>query len=162
MRRSRIWMCAVGLAAILMLPVTVQAKEEVEIPEQVITISEELGEQYDVCPELIQAICWTESRCQPDAKGGPCIGIMQVYEKWHRDRMERLGATDLYDMRQNMTVGVDYLAELFGKHGEASYVLDAYNGGSAMAEQNYRKGVLSKYAKGILELSAELERAHGK
>ncbi|MBD5395003.1 MAG: transglycosylase SLT domain-containing protein [Lachnospiraceae bacterium] len=85
---------------------------EIVPPEDVITISEELGKQYNICPETIQAICWKESRFQSDAENVGCIGIMQVSPKWHQDRMDKLGVTDLKDIRQNMTVAVDYLSEL--------------------------------------------------
>lgn len=156
------YLCALVLAIIAMFPGTVQAKEKVEVPEEVIAISEELGGRYNICPELIQAICWQESRFQADAENGGCVGIMQVYEKWHRDRMERLGVTNLYDMRQNMAVAADYLSELFKRHCAVEYVLDAYNGGGAMAERNYKNGIVSKYAESVLDLSEELESAHEK
>lgn len=135
----------------------------VYVPTEVIEISEELGEQYCICPELIQAICWRESRFQPDAKNkaGTCIGIMQVYEKWHKDRMEKLGVTDLTDMRQNMTVAVDYLAELAEDSEDVAVALMRYHG-EKDAKDKALAGEISDYAKDILEMSEHLEREHGK
>ena len=52
---------------------TAQAKT-VDVPPEVVEISEELGAQYDICPELIQAICFKESSFQPDAESGGCVG----------------------------------------------------------------------------------------
>lgn len=139
----------------------VQAESYLEVPEEVIQISEELGEQYGICPELIQTICYVESRFQPDAENGGCIGIMQVSERWHGDRMDRLGVTDLTDMRGNMLVAVDYLAELAEGGEDIAKVLMRYHGESDVDEKLSR-GEVSRYAERILVISAELERKHGK
>ena len=121
----------------------------------------EIGESYGVCPELLMAMIETESSGRPDAENGGCKGLMQISEKWHKDRMERLGVTDIYDAYGNILVGTDYLMELAEKYGEISLVLDLYNGNSK-AHYNYENGILSKYAGEILERAAELEMMHGK
>lgn len=121
----------------------------------------EYGEQYNISPELLVAIIETESEGNPRAETGGCKGLMQIYIKYHRDRMKRLGVEDIFDERSNVLVGTDYLAELFEKYHEASYVLDVYNGNSK-AKSNYENGTISPYAKKILERSAELEFLHGK
>lgn len=124
-------------------------------------ISEELGGKYRICPELIQAICFKESSFRPDVENGGCVGIMQIYPKWHNDRMDRLGVTDLADIRQNMTVGVDYLAELSEGGTDIAEVLMKYHGESDI-EGKLSDGELSEYAEIVLEISAELERENGK
>ena len=58
------------------------------------------------------AIVEAESSGKADARNGGCIGLMQVYEKYHKDRMKRLGVTDLYDPYSNILVGTDILMEL--------------------------------------------------
>lgn len=121
----------------------------------------EYGEQYGISAELLMAIIETESRGQPDVVGGGCVGLMQISPKWHKDRMEWLGVTDLFDERSNVLVGTDYLAELRDKYHEVSLVLDFYHGDSK-AQKNYEDGVVSDYARKILERSAELEILHGK
>ncbi len=148
---------------ILVPAVRAEAREAVEVPEEVIEISEELGGEYGICPELIQAVCWQESRFQADAENNGCIGIMQVDPEWHGDRMERLGVTDLTDSRQNMTVGVDYLAELAVRYEDVGAVLMKYNGDRRL-KKLLEGGMedVSDYAQSVLELSAELERRHGK
>lgn len=121
----------------------------------------EIGGQYNICPELIEAIIEAESWGVPTAQNGSCKGLMQISEYWHRDRMERLGVTDLFDEYGNILVGTDLLHELFQTYGDVGIVLDIYNGNS-QALQNRKNGILSEYAKKILERSAELERIHGK
>lgn len=118
-----------------------------------------IGAKYDVCPELLMAIIEAESSGKADANNCGCIGLMQVYEKYHKDRMERLGVKDLTNPFWNIMVGTDYLMELAEKYEDLGLVLDLYNGNSK-AWYNAEHGILSEYAAGIIERSAELERLH--
>lgn len=120
-----------------------------------------IGKKYDVCPELLMAIIERESSGKANANNCGCIGLMQVYEKYHKDRMERLGASDLTNPFWNIMVGTDYLMELAEKYGDLGLVLDLYNGNSK-AWYNAEHGILSEYAASIIERSAELERIRGK
>lgn len=122
---------------------------------------EEISEQYCICPELIMAIVERESSGNPDAVNGSCKGLMQVSERWHYDRMERLGVTDLYDPYSNILVGTDYIMELAEKYGDLPMVLMIYNGSSDAAER-WENGNYTKYAIGIMERAEHLERLHGK
>ena len=106
----------------------------------------DVGNRYEVSPHLILAMVWTESRCDPTAKGRDGdTGLMQVIPKWHKERMARLGVTDLSDPLQNLTVGVDYLVDL-GAHGITRDALAAYNGGPRRPPASY------KYADKVLAL----------
>lgn len=119
------------------------------------------GEYYDICPELIQAICYHESRYVLDVDNGTCKGIMQINEPVHSERMKKLGVTDLYDLDSNIHVGADYLAELFADYPDAGTVLGLYHG-EKNAVKKGKTGNYSNYTKGILEKAYELERTHGK
>lgn len=141
---------------------TTVSAEEIEVPQEVVEISEELGAQYNICPELIQAICYKESRFQPDVESGGCVGIMQVAPKWHKSRMERLGVTDLKDMRQNMKAATDYLSELAESYEDVGVVLMMYNGDSSAQDVICGADDVSEYAEEILAISEELERKNGK
>ena len=121
----------------------------------------EIGELYGVCPELLMAMVEAESSGNPDAENGGCKGLMQVSDRWHKDRMERLGVTDIYDPYGNILVGTDYLMELHKRYGDIAYVLDKYNGNSKAAYNN-ENGIVSDYADKILTRSEVLERLHGK
>lgn len=128
----------------------------------------EIGEKYNICPELIQAIIERESSYDPYAKNGNCIGLMQVSQRWHADRMEELGVTNLYDPYSNILVGTDYLAELFdeaiqsGRGDDLYYVLMRYNLKTSTANSRWESGDYSDYAIEVSERAAELEREHGK
>lgn len=157
------YILGITLAAIcsILIIMDVHAEEQVIVPEDVKEISIELGEAYNICPETIQAICWRESRFQPDAENGGCVGIMQVAPKWHKERMDRLGVTDLTDMRQNMLVAVDYLAELVEDEEDMEEALMRYHGESRIQER-LDSGEMSAYVESVLTLSAELEERNGK
>ena len=131
------------------------------IAEEYQSYCEEIGEMYCVCPELLMAMIETESSGNPDATNGTCKGLMQVSEKWHRDRMERLGVKDIYDPYGNVLVATDYFMELAEKYEDIGLVLDVYYGNSK-AMQNAENGILSEYAAKILYRAEMLERIHGK
>lgn len=161
---------AVAALSLLIPPTTAEAEQrhnEITV-EDIIAYTEEMGAEYNICPELLQAIIERESRNNPDASNGDCIGLMQVSEKWHTERMKRLGVTDLYDPYSNILVGTDYLAELWketskmGCGDDLYYVLMRYNMTADSANRLYENGNFSEYAISIAERSEELEREHSK
>ena len=133
------------------------AERQMEMEEYI----DMLCEPLHICPELVQAIIERESRWNPDAVNGDCIGLMQISERWHRERMKKLGVKDLKDPFDNIEVGVDYLRELFERYEDPGMVLMVYSGDSR-AKDLQATGNLSEYAEWILTRSAELEREHGK
>lgn len=150
---------AVMASALLLLahPCPAYAMGEQDVEE----LSIRVGKEFCICPETLQAIAWQESRYQEEAEAGGCSGLMQISERWHRERMERLGVTDLHDPEGNMRVAADYLAELAARYEDIGMVLMIYNGDSQAAEYG-ETGELSDYAAAILEKSYQLEQEHGK
>lgn len=128
------------------------------IPEEIQNVCVKYGEEYGICPELLMAMIERESSGRPDAESGGCKGLMQISDRWHKDRMERLEVTGIYDVDGNIHVGADYLAELFEKYEDVGIVLMVYHGEKDAAT----KTELSDYADWILTRSAELERMNGK
>lgn len=121
----------------------------------------EYGEEYNISPELLMAMIETESSGKPDAENGGCKGLMQIFTKYHKDRMGRLGVSDIFDERGNILVGTDYLAELCEKYEDMYLCLCIYHGESDAIEK-WENGETSEYAETILERSYELEKLHGK
>jgi hypothetical protein len=111
----------------------------------------------DIDPYLIFAIMEHESDFKADAMGdnGESYGLMQVQKKWHAERMEKLGVTDLLDPQGNVKVGIDILQEYAGRNSDLYYVLMAYNGGEAYAKKYYETSP-SAYAVEITERAAQL------
>lgn len=128
--------------------------------QDVIDLTEEMAKIYPICPELLQAIVFYESCNKMDARNGSCVGYMQVSTRWCADRADKLGVS-LHDGYGNILTGTDLLMELIAEHGDVSTALMVYHGESDALEKAER-GEMSSYARRILELSALLERHHGK
>ena len=155
---------AIALAASLVLPQPVMAKEEIEpthISVEAQVSCYEYGEMYNICPELLMAMIEAESSGNPKAENGDCKGLMQISEKWHTGRMEDIGADDIWSETDNIHIGANYLRELFNKYEDVALVLMVYNGESDAVEKA-ENGYISDYARKILDRSAELERWKGK
>ena len=92
-------------------------------------------EKANIRPEIVFAMIQRESSYKADAIGdnGDSYGLMQVQPKHHYARMLELNCTNLLDPKQNVTVGIDILAELINKDKGIVWALMAYNGGESYA-----------------------------
>lgn len=131
------------------------------ISEEYQSYCEEIGKQYGICPELLEAIMESESSGNAHAENGNCKGLMQINILYHRDRMSRLGVSDIYDGRGNILVAADYLVELFQKYGDVGTVLMVYNGSNNALDRGAQADY-TEYASRIIKRSEQLERLHGK
>lgn len=150
--------------------IPVAESEPEEQPEEVlihwvdIPLSEDLQNyivetsyNYGIDPAIIMAMIDRESDfiTHQIGDGGNSYGLMQIQPRWHQERMNRLGVTDLLDPYQNVLVGIDYLAEMLDTGNGIEWALMAYNGGQAYANRLHTTGQVSTYAVGVLEGSAE-------
>ena len=113
---------------------------------------------YGVDMPLVLAIIGQESNYDPAAIGdsGNSIGLMQVQPMHHSRRMDRLGVTDLTDPYQNITVGIDLLAELLADSGDTEWAITAYNAGAGTADFNKKIGMRSEYAESVMILREDI------
>ena len=118
-----------------------------------------LCEDARIDPAIIIAMIERESMFTVDVIGdnGRAQGLMQVQERWHYDRMDELGVTDLLDPYQNVTIGIHFLEELIW-HGDGSleWALMAYNGGHGLA--NKRTETVVGYAETVMSRAEELKK----
>ena len=86
-----------------------------------------IADEYPVAVAIYE----TESGYNPKATGiNGDKGGFQVVEKYHGERMTKVGASDLYDIYDNAAVAMDYYAELLQEYGgDRTKALTAYNGG---------------------------------
>lgn len=119
-----------------------------------------LCEEKSIDPAIIIAMIDKESKFDIDIIGdkGKSYGLMQIQPRWHKERMKELGVTDLLDPYQNVTVGIDILAELLESGKSLEWALMAYNGGHSYANRLTAEGRLSTYASTVIEIASELER----
>jgi hypothetical protein len=93
---------------------------------------------YGISTNVVMGVIKKESSFTIKAMGdnGEAYGLMQIQKKWHRERMRKVGATDLLNCYDNVAVGIDYLAELYRANGYSWHkTLMAYNGGQAYANR---------------------------
>lgn len=122
---------------------------------------------FDICegrklsPFIVFAMIEKESdydqECRTVTSREDSVGLMQIQARWHQDRMDRLGVTDLNDPKGNVLVGIDYLSELFHKNPETRWVLDAYNGGIGHANRMRELDFVTDYSKAVMERAKEME-----
>lgn len=119
----------------------------------------EVCETYGMDASVVVAMIDRESKYDISAVGdsGRSFGLMQIQKRWHVERMADLGCDDLLDPYQNVTVGVDYLAELMAKDRGIEWALMAYNGGPSYANSMRSSGKVSAYAREVLSNAESLE-----
>lgn len=118
---------------------------------------------YDIDPAIIFAMIDKESDFDSEAvgDGGSSFGLLQIKQKFHQERMERLAVTDLLNSYQNVVVGIDYLGELLGQYdGNMEKALMSYNAGPTGAYKHwFSKGIYSNgYSQEVLENSRILTK----
>ncbi len=121
-----------------------------------------LCESYHIDAAIIMAMIERESNFKADAIGdnGHSHGLMQIQERFHLERMERLGCDNLLDPYQNVLVGIDYLAEQLERYEDIEKALVAYNAGPTGAYKYwFSRGMYSSdYSKAVLERSKNIKK----
>lgn len=123
------------------------------VPKDIEELTIKYGKEYGICPELIQAVIFTESAFKPEVSNGKCKGLMQISTSSHRKRMNELNVTDIYDTEQNIETGCHYLKELFDTYGDTAKCLMLYNGDPNATKEGY----ISGYARKVMKISRYLE-----
>ena len=137
--------------------------DSIPLDEELQTWIYEYSYEVGINPYLVYAVIEKESKFNPesiaDTSREYSVGLMQINisKDWHKERIERLGVTDLTDPKQNIKVGIDYLLELFNwREGTTlEWVLMAYNGGPGYADL---QTTVSDYANYVIEKSMEFEK----
>ena len=133
---------------------------DVPLEEDLQNYSFKLCDENSIDPALVIAMIYREASYNPATIGdnGKSFGLMQIQPKWHQWRMDKLNCPNLLDPYQNVTVGIDFLSDLFGRGKSVEWVLMAYNGGPSYADKKEAAGEVSGYAKRVLEYAEGLER----
>lgn len=171
--RKKLFLMMLGIfAGLLIQPVRSEAEGltntiqvEDKIPEEIRNYCEEIGEMFDICPELLESMAYQESRFIPTVRNGKHYGLMQVNVKIHADRIEKYGYTeqDMFEPYPNIIVAADYLAELYETYGDENPIILSIYSGSWKAVSKYKEfGIMTPYVEEVLSRSADLERLHGK
>lgn len=146
------------------LPLQPPRVEAVAPPAEPLTAIEgyvlDICKRYpDVSPEMVHSVIWHESRYDASSKNsnGTCVGLMQISTKWHKQRAEKLGVTDLFDPYGNILVGVDYLNDLYQYNGKDwNLALMLYSMDNKKARAMYAKGEITNYVSSVIHKEYEL------
>ena len=97
------------------------------VPSYLAEIINEAAQTHGVDPNLVAAVCFKESRYNPNAVSRiGAEGIMQLKPKTARS----LGVMDSFDARQNVMGGTKYLRKLLDRFkGDVDLALAGYNAG---------------------------------
>lgn len=116
---------------------------------------------YGISTNVVMGCIRVESNFQTQIMGdnGKAYGLMQVQKQWHKARMKKVGATNLLDPYDNVAVGIDYLAELYGIYGNYHKALMAYNGGHAYCKRRVRAGLVnSPYSRRVMNYAEDFKK----
>ena len=135
-----------------------------EIPKEIISYCEDVASLYNICPEILESIAFTESRFNPEVKNKDCWGLMQINVKIHKERISSLGykKEDMLNPYKNLIVAADILTELYEEYEDNALVLMYYAGQYKAIKKYKRNGFITEYVKEVLTRSEKYERLHGK
>ena len=137
------------------VPKTYDVPLDADLQNHIIT----LCDRENIDPALVMAVIGVESNYNAEAIGdnGRSYGLMQVQTEWHQARIERLKSPDMLNSYDNVTVGIDILAEKISEDKGIEWALMAYNGGNSHADMMQQTGQLSEYAETVIKLWQELK-----
>lgn len=119
----------IALALIVMACLTVKATGDTYINPEYVKYCEEAGAEFGIQPEFLESFIEAESSGVATASNGKCKGLMQVYEEVHRDRMSRMGITNIFDPKSNIRLGASIIVDLYEQYGDdTAKVVMMYNG----------------------------------
>ena len=108
----------------------------------------EVCREYTMDPAVLFGMMYQESRFRSEVVGdhGKAFGILQVQPRWHQERMQRLGVTDLTDPWQAIWVACDYLAEIREDHPDIRQMLTIYRYGTLEVSGEDYAGIVLEQA----------------
>lgn len=126
--------------------------------EQIDLYVEDICEDYGVDPYIVKSIIWHESRYNPNAANGNCVGLMQISTYWNAKRANELGVIDFYDPYSNILIGVDIISDMLNNNNDIKLTLMLYNMDHDTAYSWYSQGKISDYALSVLDRAESLRR----
>lgn len=109
-------------------------------------IIERLSAQHDIDPLLVLSVIREESRFDPEARSAAgALGLMQLMPKTaHRfnstAKVRLKNSHDMFEVKNNIQMGVCYLSHLIKEFGSYTYAIAAYNAGEDIVRQWLKKG----------------------
>ena len=140
-----------AIAAALIFCTKAQAADLSELPEEVVQICDEAGEEFQVCPMILASLVYTETRgIIPD-------NLTQITNtKWFEEGMDACEVDEIKTPENNIRVCAYYIAKWAEEYDDIFLALDSWRYGPENAVRKY-KDKPSYYSKEIATRSAEWE-----
>ena len=121
---------------------------EYDLQKALYDAAEEFGVPYD----LALAVVWKETNFKNVmGDGGRAYGYFQIWPRWHSDRMQEYGVSDLMDPEGNFRIGCSILGDLLETYGDEHKALMAYNMGASGAGDLWAQGYTSSgYSRAVM------------
>lgn len=137
--------------------ITIKLYNSIPLSARFQSYIDEKCKSYGLSTNVVMGVLKKESSFKTQTMGdrGEAYGLMQVQKKWHRARMNKVGATDLLNPYDNVSVGIDYLAELYKANNKNWHkTLMAYNGGQAYANRR----TSTYYSRKVMEYAEQFKK----
>jgi hypothetical protein len=125
------------------------------IAEKIGDAIDEYSKKYQLPRKLILSIIYKESTFNPLAKSNVAFGLMQIYPKFHPEKIKALGIKDqrkLYHIDTNINIGCQIFREYFdASKGDLDETFHKYLSKKATKEQR------DKYKNRILNTWSEMD-----
>lgn len=140
-----------AIAAAFIFYTKAPAAELSELPEEVVQICDDAGQEYQICPMILASLVYTESR------GIVTDNLTQITNtKWFKEGMEACEVDEIKTPENNIRVCAYYIAKWAEEYDDIFLALDSWRYGPENAVQKY-KDAPSAYSKEIAKRSAEWE-----
>ena len=119
---------------------------------------EKYSRKYNIDPNLIRAIIYTESSGNPDVVSyRGAMGLMQLMP----DTVEFVGIADPFDPEQNILGGARYITWIseYAPESSEAYLLWAWHAGPAMPERLLLPNTTRDFILKVLDVKRRLERS---
>lgn len=130
------------------------------IDKQYVRYCEEIGNEYSICPEILEALIETESGGNPTATSNAgAVGLCQIIPKY-----SKYTEAELYQPKTSIKACAELLVDYCEEYGDMDISLVAYNCGeySKTFKNALNTGNMTRYSNKIMKRAYVLEDIHGK
>ena len=119
-------------------------RTSIPLSEELQCTVEQSADHYSLDPALVYAVIDVESRGDPLADNGQCVGLMQLDRQYTATFCAGAHVQSITDPADNIAAGCWWLSELLSRYdGDTERALAAYNLGTAKADMLWELGARS-------------------
>lgn len=125
--------------------------------EEIVLTAEQNAEEHNLDPNLILGIIAKESSFRPHVTSSVgAVGLMQVFPKWHPEKIEGLSYDELFETGTNVRIGTTILVEYIAwAKGDLAKALKRYSGNARQYAERvlkYKDSIDARMATEVAQL----------